>query len=283
MEIGFIGAGKMGFTLGKHLSEHGFPIAGYYSRSMQSAREAARFTGADPFDSPAALAQACDMVFLTVPDGAIAQVWEQIKGPDLAGKIICHTSGSLSSEVFAGIRECGAFGYSVHPLFPIHSKSESYKDIPRALITIEGHEEHLGEVRQIFEQMGHDTAIIDCNVKVRYHAAAVFASNLVVGLFARAQEMLVSCGFSYSQAQSALEPIFGGNCRNILENGPEGALTGPVERCDTGTLEKHLEVLDRHERDIYLALSEELFDVARKKNPDRDYAALAALLEAKSR
>ena len=111
MEIGFIGAGKMGFTLGKHLSEHGFPIAGYYSRSMQSARDAAHFTGADPFDSPAALVQACDMVFFTVPDGTIAQVWEQIKGAGLAGKIICHTSGSLSSEVFAGIRECAPVGY----------------------------------------------------------------------------------------------------------------------------------------------------------------------------
>lgn len=283
MEIGFIGAGKMGFTLGRHLAEHGFSVAGYYSRNMQSAQDAARFTGTRPFDSPAALAQACDMVFLTVPDGAIAQAWGQIKDAGLAGKIICHTSGSLSSDVFDGIGECGAFGYSVHPLFPIHSKTESYRDIPRALITIEGHEGRLDEVRRIFEQMGHDVAIIDCDVKVRYHAAAVFASNLVVGLFARAQEILVSCGFSRSQAKSALEPIFGGNCRNILENGPENALTGPVERCDTGTLEKHLEVLDRNERDIYLALSRELMDVARKKNPERDYAALATLLEAQAR
>lgn len=283
MEIGFIGAGKMGFTLGRHLAEHGFSVAGYYSRSMQSAKDAAHFTGSHPFDSLAALVQACDMIFLTVPDGAIAQTWEQIKDADLAGKIVCHTSGSLSSEVFAGIRECGAFGYSVHPLFPIHSKTESYKDIPRALIAIEGHEGRLDEVLQVFERMGHETVTIDCVVKARYHAAAVFASNLVVGLFARAQEMLVSCGFSHNQAKSALEPIFEGNCRNILENGPEDALTGPVERCDTGTLEKHLEVLDRHERDIYLPLSEELMDVARRKNPERDYSALAELLEAQAR
>ncbi|MGN0261993.1 MAG: Rossmann-like and DUF2520 domain-containing protein [Eggerthellaceae bacterium] len=283
MEIGFIGAGKMGFTLGRHLAEHGFSVAGYFSKNMRSAQDAAHFTGTHPFDSPESLVQACDMVFLTVPDGAIAQVWEQIEIADLKGKIICHTSGSLSSDVFAGIRDYGAFGYSVHPLFPIHSKTESYKDIPRALITIEGHEERLDEVRRIFEQMGHEVATIDCNVKVRYHAAAVFASNLVVGLFARAQEMLVSCGFSHSQAQNALEPIFEGNCRNILVNGPEDALTGPVERCDTGTLEKHLEVLDRHERDIYLSLSKELMDIARKKNPGRDYAALATLLEARTR
>ena len=33
MNIGFIGAGKMGFTLGKHLADHGFTVAGYCSKS----------------------------------------------------------------------------------------------------------------------------------------------------------------------------------------------------------------------------------------------------------
>ena len=49
MKIGFIGAGKVGFTLGKYFRMHGVEVTGYYSRSIQSAKEAADFTRAQAF------------------------------------------------------------------------------------------------------------------------------------------------------------------------------------------------------------------------------------------
>ena len=45
MRIGFIGAGKVGYSLGRYLKEHHISISGYYSRSLQSAMDAADFTG----------------------------------------------------------------------------------------------------------------------------------------------------------------------------------------------------------------------------------------------
>ena len=51
MKIGLIGAGRMGFTLGRHLSDFAkshaemLCVEGFYSRNPESAREAARFTG----------------------------------------------------------------------------------------------------------------------------------------------------------------------------------------------------------------------------------------------
>ena len=44
MNIGFIGAGKVGFSLGKYLTERNVRVSGYYSRNPQSSREAADFT-----------------------------------------------------------------------------------------------------------------------------------------------------------------------------------------------------------------------------------------------
>ena len=44
MRIGFIGAGKVGFTLGKYFAVNGLDVAGYYSRNYKSAEEAAAFT-----------------------------------------------------------------------------------------------------------------------------------------------------------------------------------------------------------------------------------------------
>lgn len=41
MKIGFIGAGKVGFSLGKFFVQGGVPVTGYYSRRRDSAEEAA--------------------------------------------------------------------------------------------------------------------------------------------------------------------------------------------------------------------------------------------------
>ena len=40
-KIGFLGAGKVGTTLGRYFAEHSVEVAGYYSRSISSASEAA--------------------------------------------------------------------------------------------------------------------------------------------------------------------------------------------------------------------------------------------------
>lgn len=56
MRIGFIGAGKVGFTLGKYFAVNGLDVAGYYSRNYRSAEEAAAFTCSEAFDSITRLA-----------------------------------------------------------------------------------------------------------------------------------------------------------------------------------------------------------------------------------
>ncbi|MFQ9126724.1 MAG: hypothetical protein ACLR4Z_07955 [Butyricicoccaceae bacterium] len=38
MKTGFIGAGKVGFSLGKMFAESGLPLTGYYSRQREAAR-----------------------------------------------------------------------------------------------------------------------------------------------------------------------------------------------------------------------------------------------------
>lgn len=38
MKIGIIGAGKVGCSIGKYLTEHGFSVAGYCSKSKKRGR-----------------------------------------------------------------------------------------------------------------------------------------------------------------------------------------------------------------------------------------------------
>ena len=44
MNIGFVGAGKVGFSLGKYFCNNDIKVSGYYSQNLESSKEAAKFT-----------------------------------------------------------------------------------------------------------------------------------------------------------------------------------------------------------------------------------------------
>lgn len=102
MQIGFIGAGKVGVSLGKYLKEKGRKVGGYYSLSPKSAKWAAEFTETSYYESLQEIISSCDMILFTVPDGAIARVWEEAE-PYVSGKVIGHCSGLHSSKIFSTI------------------------------------------------------------------------------------------------------------------------------------------------------------------------------------
>ena len=61
-------------------------LTGYCSSSEVSAREAAEFTGSEYFENAEKLIAASDAVFLTVPDGAIKDVYHSLPHEKLKGK-----------------------------------------------------------------------------------------------------------------------------------------------------------------------------------------------------
>lgn len=281
MHIGFIGAGKVGFSLGRYFVEKGMSIEGYFSRSPESCKEAADFTGSRAFGSMDELLERCDTVFITVPDGSIRSVYEQLTGIGISGVQLCHCSGSLSAaEAFPDIEKHGGYGCSIHPLFPVSSRYESYKELGSAFFCMEGSAEHISIWSSIFTGFGNSVRIISGEHKSRYHAACAIASNLVCALAACSTELLKKCGFTEEEALSALRPLAVSNIGHIFSSGPAGALTGPVERNDAATVMKHIECLDNAaDRDMYRAVSMKLVELALEKHPDRDYSALRSCLE----
>ncbi|MBR0105456.1 MAG: DUF2520 domain-containing protein [Firmicutes bacterium] len=285
MRIGFIGAGKVGFSLGKYMTERNICVSGYYSRSASSAREASEFTNTKFFDDLGEIVSESDALFLTVPDRTIKDVWDSLKQFSLKDKSVCHCSGAMSSSVFTGIEEAGAFGYSIHPLFAVCDKLHSYQNLSKAYFTIEFSDEKAKEnalyFKSMFESMGNQVRFITKEQKVLYHCAAVLSSNLVTGLFSCASDILKDCGFDERASEEALMPLFLNNCENIGRIGVVNSLTGPVERADTGTVREHLQALPgsrENVKTVYKELSKKLIEISGKKNPGRDYSELREAL-----
>lgn len=280
MKIGFIGAGKVGFSLGRFFAEGGIPVTGYYSRHGESAKEAALFTGTKQYDRIDELVNESDVIFLTVPDSMISSVFEKIKELEITGKQICHCSGAMAAgEAFPGIEKTGAFGYSIHPLFPFSSRYDAYRELPGAFFCLEGSGPQLEKWREILGALGAEARVIPAEAKAAYHAACAVSSNLVCALVQESLDMLASCGFTQALALKALAPLVRANTEHILAAGPAAALTGPVERNDVLTVEKHLNCFETPEdAELYRAASKKLLQVAEKKNPGRDYDEMKKIL-----
>ena len=280
MKIGFIGAGRVGCTMGKYLVMNGAEVTGYWSRTPEHAKEAAEFTDTTYYEAVNDLIDNSDAVILTVSDDAIRKVFKWIcEVADMKEKIVCHTSGATSSGVFDDA-PYQVYGYSIHPVYACSDRFNSYKTFSNAFITIEGHEKYLGSVREVFDNAGLTTGVIDDpGSKIRYHAAAVIASNLVCGMYEAAAELLESCGFDRTQAETALNGLFLDNATGIVNKGVTAQLTGPLDRGDAGTIRAHLDSFTEEESKVYIEASKYVLEIAKRKNKDRDYSEIESLLK----
>ena len=86
---------------------------------------------------------------------------------------------------------------------------------------------------------------------VRYHAAAVIASNHLVALLGQVERVAATVGAPLDAFLDLAE----GSLADVAELGPAAALTGPVRRGDLATVTAHLAALPDDERVAYRALS----------------------------
>ena len=167
MQISFIGAGKVGVSLGKYFISKGRKVGGYYSLSPKSAAWAANFTNTKQYQSIEEIISSSDMIFFTVPDDKIGEVWEAAK-PYAHGKIIAHCSGIHSSNIFSDIDRTGSMAYSIHPLCAVSDRETSWQALGDVLFTIEGDERNISNIQNMFAQMGNRTCFISAENKIKY-------------------------------------------------------------------------------------------------------------------
>ncbi|SKC09786.1 Predicted oxidoreductase, contains short-chain dehydrogenase (SDR) and DUF2520 domains [Lachnospiraceae bacterium] len=280
MRVGFIGAGKVGCSLGKFFSEGGVRMTGYFSRHIESAKAAAEFTGTKCYVGIKELVSDSDAIFITVPDGVITEIFKELRKFDIRGKQICHCSGSISAaEAFPGIEDTGAVACSIHPLFPISDKFTTYRELTGAFFCLEGDVKCVSEWEEQLKALGVRTQIIESASKVSYHAGCAIASNLVCALMQESLNLLTKCGFTDESAREALTPLVKSNIGHVLNDGVVNALTGPVERNDIKTVQKHIDCFPtKKEKELYCTVSSNLIQIARAKHPETDFSEMESIL-----
>jgi len=245
-----VGAGMVGRSLAAALTARGAKVAAVASRRLESARACAQLAGGPPATTdPAAAARRGDVVVLSVPDAAIAAVCEETagRGGFEPGNVAVHLSGALGSQALAAARECGASALAFHPI-------QTFARVDAGLFegvtcAIEGDEDAVALGTELAALLGARPVTIRPEDKALYHAALCVACNYLVTLADAGAGLLERAGFGEG-ALSALMPLLRAAVENLARVGLPGALTGPISRGDTATLEAHLDALASRAPDL---------------------------------
>jgi predicted short-subunit dehydrogenase-like oxidoreductase (DUF2520 family) len=266
--IGIIGAGRVGSALALALAEKGHAVGAIASRRDNTARALARRIAGAQAVSAQDVALRCELVFLTLPDAAVAPVAAEL--PWRAGQAVVHTSGGLDLSVLAPAAARDALPGGFHPLRAFAQGDSAANAFAGVTIGIAGPPGLSAQLEALAGGLGARALRVDGVDRALYHAAAVFASNFSIALLVAARRAWTLAGLPEAEARSALAPLLAGAAANAGALPLERALSGPIARGEPDTLVRHLERLGRVPElaDLYRALSAQLLALDLGHSPE---------------
>jgi len=262
LRFGVIGTGRVGAVLAAALRSAGHEIVAVAGESDASRGRAASLLPGVPIDKPTAVARACDVLLLTVPDDMLANVATVLSdsGAIRVGQVVVHTSGRHGLAVLQPAAARGARPIAMHPAMTF---TGTEVDLPRLEGCVYGVTAGAAErdlAQRLVADLGGTAMWVPEDRRVLYHAGLAHGANHLVTLVTQAMELLGAAGADDPAA--TLRPLLTAALDNALADG-DAALTGPIVRGDVGTVRGHLAEIARtapHTLPSYVAMARATLD-----------------------
>jgi predicted short-subunit dehydrogenase-like oxidoreductase (DUF2520 family) len=248
--VAIAGAGRMGAALGLLLRERGVPIAAIAGRDAARTAAAAKFIGGSARAvSISQLPTHADRILIAVPDDALESIAALLAEAEMPRTgLAIHTSGARGPEALHALETRGISCAAMHPLQTVTTPQQGLSALPGSTFGISGSGKApsgraVAWALEIVALLEGKPLMIDAALRPIYHAAAVMASNYIVALIDSAVILMGEAGVEPEQALRALAPLIRASTENTLDAGPAAALTGPIQRGDSGTVLAHLQAL----------------------------------------
>lgn len=279
--LGFIGAGRVARCLAAAWSQAGYPVTGVASRSPASAVQlAALAEGCVVYGQPQQVVDAAELVFITVPDDAIAATVAPLRFT--AGQAAVHCSGASEVSLLEAARVQGALIGGFHPLFLFGGTPADRVRIQGASVTLEAPTALKQTLTALVQALGCTPLEIPPGSRMLYHASANYAASFVLCGLRETVDVWARFGVGEAEVLQALWPMLEGTLKTARERGLSGALAGPVSRGDVAVVAKQLQQLAQLGGDhaaLYAALTRRAVTLARERsNPPPALDAIDALL-----
>lgn len=235
--IGFVGAGRVAQGLGPALRGAGYTIIAVASRSPGTA--AALAARLDAKAMPAqAVADTCDLVFLTVPDDAIAPVASSLAWR--AGQAVVHCSGATEVGALDAAARVGAATGGFHPL---QAFAEGGTPLAGCTVTVEADPPLAETLEAMVAALGCRLNRLPPGRRALYHASAGYGSQFLHVLLAEIADMWGGWSASEADVLAAILPMARSSLDAMERGGIAATMPGPVSRGDIGSIEAHCDAL----------------------------------------
>ncbi len=205
-----------------------------------------------------------EVALLCVPDTEIAAACATVAGAIPPLRFVGHVSGATTLAALSTASDAGAEVFSLHPLQTI---PDAHTDLVGAPCAIAGSTPDATTLAQGFAgRLQMRPFEVPEDSRDAYHAAAAMASNLLVALEESAADLMDRAGVD-APGRELLAPLVLRSAANWAERGGD-ALTGPIARGDTATVERHLQALRATAPElvpVYEALAERATDLAARE------------------
>lgn len=285
-ELNIVGCGRTGQTLGRLFQDaRVFEVKNVLTRSLETARAATRFIGGGKPLAELHEFTPAPVWMIATPDEEIARVSRRLVLGNWIrqGDVVFHLSGALSSRELQACQEIGASVASLHPVQNFASPEASIRQFEGTWCALEGDSAATRILRQAVAAVGGKLIAIAPHQKTLYHAGAVMACNYFVALLDVSLDILRTAGISREQGAALLTPILRATVDNVLEQGVDQAMTGPISRGDVEIIERHISELERlgpESVSVYRELGRATLAVARRRQElaDSDIEKMQDLL-----
>jgi len=275
-----VGPGRVGTLVAHALTAAGVPVvrvAGGSERSRARLRDGLAGVRDVPVEE---VAQGVELVVVATPDAAIEAVVDRLVRADALDEShgVVHLAGVHG---LAPLRRAGLAGARIAALHPATTvplgatDPASLHGVAWAVTTVPGDR---AWAHGIVHDLGGDPFDVPEEARVRYHAALTVAANAVGAAVVTARHLLRSAGVA--DAGRLVAPIARASV-DAAAAGGAAALTGPVVRGDTATVQAHLDAISPDLPEVaaaYRALSRAVLLAVRPALDPGTAAALDHLL-----
>src|SRR3954454_12831143 len=237
--IGVVGAGRVGAVLSAALRAKGHEIVADAGESTASLTRVRTLLPGVPVDKPTAVARACDLLLLTVPDDMLGNVVSMLSasGAIRQGQYVVHTSGRHGLAVLDPAAARGAHVLAMHPAMTFTDTSLDLGRLSGCMFGVTAARDTGTLAVDLVADLGGSVVWVPENKRTLYHAGLAHGANHLVTLVAQAMDLLSASGAV--DPAGTLRPLLTAALDNALEHG-DAALTGPIVRGDVETVRAHL-------------------------------------------
>ncbi len=264
LRVGVVGAGRVGAVLSAALRAAGHEVVAAAGESDASRRRIAALLPGVPRRKPTAVARACDLLLLAVPDDMLGNVARMLadSGALHEGQYVVHTSGRHGLAVLEPARVVGARVAAMHPAMTFTGTTVDLERLPGTVFGLTAETGERALVESLVADLGGTPMWVPEEMRTLYHAGLAHGANHLVTLVTEAMEILSAAGAA--DPAGTLRPLLTAALDNALAHG-DAALTGPIVRGDLGTIRAHLEDITANAPQTlssYVALARDTLDRA---------------------